>query len=142
MFRRFTAYLTVLVLLGTTLIPLGAFAAPAGGNHKPRQRSARKLAPELETATTGTIRVIVQTKGGPSPSHDQAIAKMGGKKRKAFAQINALVADVPASSLSELAAREDVAYVAPDRRVSAQMDVTRETVGADLVQKGFVGNHG
>jgi serine protease AprX len=109
---------------------------------KPNQRPARKLAPELEAATAGTVRVIVQTQGTPSAAQDEAIARADGKKQKAFAKLDAFAAEVPAGSLTDLTARQDVAYVSPDRRVRAQMDVTRETLGAGLVQRGFAGNTG
>ncbi len=41
-----------------------------------------------------------------------------------------MTVEVPADSIAELAAREDVAYISPDREVHAEMDVTRETTGA------------
>jgi subtilisin family serine protease len=46
-----------------------------------------------------------------------------------------MVVDVPRSEVASLAARDDIAYVSPDRVVKAQMDVTREATGAALAPK-------
>lgn len=84
-----------------------------------------------------TVRVIVQTKGRPTAAHDQAIASRRGTKRQALDALDVLVADLPASEVASLAARDDVTYVSPDRTVKAEMDVTREATGATLVQSGL-----
>lgn len=47
-----------------------------------------------------------------------------------------------ASAVASLAARDDVEYVSPDRAVKASLDVTRESVGASLVQAGTSGVKG
>ncbi|MCA1592435.1 MAG: hypothetical protein LC754_07250 [Acidobacteria bacterium] len=139
MLRRITSCLTVLSLLFVSLAPLtSAFAASAGANQSGQHRAAGKVAPELSAggASSRMVRVIVQTKGHPTAAHDNAIAGKGGAKRQTFNALDAVTADVPASAVAELAARDDVAYVSPDRAVKAQMDVTRETTGASLVQAG------
>src|SRR5919202_124461 len=142
MLRRLTASLTVLSLLLVSLAPLlaPALAAPAPQGHgKPQPR--RKLAPEFDGAANSgeTVRVIVQTKGHPSAAQDQAINAKRGAKRQTLDALDVLVADMPASEVASLAAREDVAYVSPDRAVKAEMDVTREATGASLVQAGTAG---
>jgi serine protease AprX len=138
MLRRFATLLTVVALFVTSLAPLNVFASTATRKSRP-VNGERKLAPELDSAKSGTIRVIVQTKGRPTAAQDNAINAKGGSRRKSFDSLDALVADVPATALAELAARSDVLYVSPDRRVRAQTNVqtnvTREAVGADLVQQ-------
>ncbi len=84
MLRRIAAYFIAITMLLTPLTSFNASASPVGQQRQAHARVARKLAPELETATSGTVRVIVQTKGRPSAAHDQAIAGRGGSKRKAF----------------------------------------------------------
>jgi serine protease AprX len=142
MLRRLTASLTVLSLLLVSLAPLTApaLAAPAAQSHgKPQPQ--RKLAPEFDGAATSgeTVRVIVQTKGLPNAAQDQAINARRGAKRQTLDALDVLVADLPASEVASLAARDDVAYVSPDRAVKAEMDVTREATGASLVQAGTAG---
>ncbi|MBD0326763.1 MAG: hypothetical protein ICV68_10040, partial [Pyrinomonadaceae bacterium] len=142
MLRRFATYFITLTLLATSLVPFTTLAAPAAPSQNNNQRRARKLAPELETATSGTVRVIIQSKGRSTAAQEQAVAAKGGSKKKTLEALNVLVADVPAGALNELAAREDIAYISPDRRVRAQMDVTAQAVGADLVKQGFAGAPG
>ncbi|HVG35388.1 MAG TPA: S8 family serine peptidase [Pyrinomonadaceae bacterium] len=96
------------------------------------------MAPELESgAATGNVRVIIQTKGRASADLDAAISKAGGSKRNAYEALDAMVADVPANSLASLAAREDIAYISPDRAVKSQgSSFDNETTGAAQVQAG------
>ena len=136
MLRRLATLVTTVALFVTSLLPYSVSAAPATQKTGRPVRGERKLAPELDAAKSGTVRVIVQTKGRPTAAQDSAINAKGGSKRKSLDALDALVADVPAAALSELAARSDVLYVSPDRRVRAQMDVTKEAVGANLVQDG------
>src|SRR3712207_5529759 len=135
MLRRITAFITVASLLFAFAAPLGAFAATQ--DSKGGRRQAAKLAPELGSAATSneTVRVIIQTKGA-SAALDAALAERGANKRRRFEALDAVVAEVPAGALAQLAERDDVSYVSPDREVRAQIDVTRETTGAALVQAG------
>ncbi len=107
-------------------------------------RRKSKLAPELAptdvapaASSQGFVRVIIQSKGHLTTAQDGAIARRGGKKQQGFDELDAVVADVAVGELGALAAREDIAYISPDRVVNAQLDVTRETTGAALVQSGL-----
>ena len=135
MLRRITSFFTVIGLLFASLAPIATFAAPDNQNGQPRL--VQKVSPEFESATnsTGTFRVIIQTKGRPSAAHDSAIGSGGGTKRKQFDALNTIVADVSGNTLAELAARDDIDYISPDRTVRAQMSVTREAVGAGRVRR-------
>ena len=143
MLRRITSSLTALSLLVVSLSPLtSVFAASNAGQKSPKQqRRESKVAPELseKAASTQMVRVIVQTKGQPNAAQDDAVTRKGGRRRQTFAALDAMTVDVPANAVAELAAREDVAYVSPDRQVRAEMDVTRETTGASQVQAGVSG---
>ena len=92
MLRRFATYFIAVTLLVTSLAPLNTFASPAAPK---QQRRERKLAPELETAKSGTVRVIIQSKGRSTAAQDQAVSAKGGNKRKALEALDAMVADVP-----------------------------------------------
>jgi subtilisin family serine protease len=142
MLRRTTTLLTVLALLTASLAPLSVEAA-AGKSQK--QGRGSKVAPELSgsaAASSHSVRVIIQTKGRPTQAHDGAIKARSGAKRQSFNALDAVTADVPASAVAELAEREDVLYVSPDRAVKAALDVTRDATGASQVQAGAQDSHG
>ena len=146
MLRRFTAYISLLSLVLVTLVPVTAFAASVnqGQNHSTR-RASSKVAPELTTAGTSsqTVRVIIQTKGRPTSAQDNALTSAGGRKRHSFELLDMLVADVPANAVATLAARNDVAYVSPDRPVKSEAsNRTNEAPGAAQVQRGLAGMPG
>jgi subtilisin family serine protease len=151
MMRRITSLLSVLALLTTSLALLTSSLAPLAGvaaaaPKSQKQGRARKVAPELSgsaaAVSSQTVRVIIQTKGRPTQAHEGAIRAKGGAKRQSLNALEALTADVPASAVAELAAREDVLYVSPDRTVKAALDVTRDTTGAAQVQGGSKGAQG
>ncbi|HET6261332.1 MAG TPA: S8 family peptidase, partial [Chloroflexia bacterium] len=143
MLRKFTACLSLISLMMVSGAPLTVFGKTTASNNNRQARQNKKLAPELESSSTsnGTIRVIIQTKGQPSAEQDNAIANTGGTKRASYSALNAVVADVPASSVASLAARADVEYVTSDRPMQAQGDLMT-TTGADSVQQGLAGMPG
>lgn len=135
MLRRITATLSIASLFIISIVPTAAFAK---NQSQIKRAHARKLAPELASATSNeTVRVIIQSKNSFSQSQEDAITNAGGAKRRSYEALDAVVADVPANALAALAARDDIAYVSPDRTVRAQMTVTRETTGASAVQQGL-----
>jgi len=141
MLRRILASLILLGLVTPYFFSTRTSAAPAASNKS--QKHNPKLAPELDSAATNdAVRVIIQTKGRPSAAHDDAIRAKGGVKGHAFDSFDALTAVVPQSAVADLAARDDVAYITPDRKVSGQLAITRETTGAALAQSGFQGTPG
>src|SRR5688572_3018960 len=99
MLRRFIACLTLSSMLFVSLSPLATLAAPSAGQSGQQGGARRKLAPELESSTAGETlqRVIVQTKGRPTATHEAAITDRRGMKRRGYEALNALVAEVPAS---------------------------------------------
>ncbi len=138
MFRRPLALTILLAVVSVHLAPLPA-NAPASPKQKKAQKRASKLAPAFETAgpATDLVRVIIQTKGRPSAAHAEAVVSRGGAKGRAFEMLDVMTALVPRGSLASLSAREDVAYISPDRKVAGAMAVTRETTGAALAQAGL-----
>src|SRR5207253_8756209 len=102
MLRKITAYLSLISLVLVSVAPLTAFANTAANGNRQAQQ-AKKLAPELEasTASAGTVRVIIQTKGQPSVNQDNAIANAGGRKRASYDAPNIVVADVPANPVAD-----------------------------------------
>src|SRR3954462_11958884 len=131
MLRRITASLIVLGLTATYLPPLALGSAPAPKKSDSAPKRNAKFAPEFDNAAGSTeqVRVIIQTKGRPSAAPDSAIASKGGSKGATFEGFDAMTAVVPAGSVASLAARADVAYISPDRKVEGRMAVTREATG-------------
>ncbi|MBA3766734.1 MAG: S8 family serine peptidase, partial [Acidobacteria bacterium] len=141
MLRRITAYLILVSLVLVSVAPLTTFAATAKKSNNGQAQAHKKLAPEFESGNaTGSVRVIIQTKGHPSADQENAISKAGGSKRDAYEALDTMVADVPASSIQSLAARDDIAYISPDRVVKSQGNFTTETTGAAQVQAGTSGS--
>jgi hypothetical protein len=132
MLRRFTACTILLALVSAYISPLAADAAAATPKKNTPKRSS-KLAPEFEAAGASEelVRVLIQTKGRPSAAHAGAVQSKGGAKGRSFESLDVLTAVVPRGSLASLAAREDVAYISPDRLVAGAMAVTRESTGAE-----------
>ena len=140
MLKRITTYLSLSSLIVVSLAPTISFAAPSrgNGNNSPRHIE-KKAAPEFASTNgaNGTVRVIVQTKGAPTAALDTALTNAHGNKRASFSEFNTIVADVPLNQVATLAARPDVQYVAPDRPVKAQFNLTNDTTGATQVQNGL-----
>src|SRR5947209_657029 len=143
MLRRTLASLVLLALTTAYLSPLAASAAPSPKKNTPKRNA--KLAPEFDNASATPndfVRVVIQTKGRPTSAQESAINSKGGAKARTFDALDAFTAVVPKGSLAELAARDDVSYISPDRAVKSQLAVTRETTGAALAQAGLQGAPG
>jgi serine protease AprX len=143
MLRKISAYLSLISLVALTLAPaMTASAAPRNGNHQ--RHVEKKAAPEFSktNGSTATVRVLIQTKGAPTAAQDGALARAHGNKRASYDALNMIVADVPLNEVAGLAARADVLYVAPDRPVKAQMNLTNDTTGVSQVQAGQAGAPG
>src|SRR2546427_1698247 len=129
MLRRITAYLSLISLVAVALAPMATtYAAPRRSGNQQRHVE-KKAAPEFASThgSTATVRVLIQTKGAPSAAHDSALTRVRGNKRASYDALNMIVADVPLNEVAGLAARKDVLYVAPDRPVKAQMNLTNDT---------------
>ena len=140
MFRRITVTISLLSLVLVSILPLTTFAAPTK-QPQDQVRKQKKQAPEFDSTNNSgaTVRALIQTKGTPSAAHDGALASARGHKRSSHSELNLIVADVPLNSIAALAARDDVAYVSPDRPVKADVNLTTESTGADKVLAGFAG---
>src|SRR5438132_8003549 len=142
--RRFAmsrriALLIIVAIVSASIVPLASFAAPKAG--KAQRARVSKLSPSLASSASSseTISVIIQTKGAPSAAQDAAIQSKGGRKRSSFDAMNMVVADVPRSSLADLAARDDVNYISADKPVHANIDLVTESTGAAQAQAGAPG---
>ncbi|HZU21561.1 MAG TPA: S8 family serine peptidase, partial [Terriglobales bacterium] len=95
-----------------------------------------KLAPELQGRDAAdSVDVIVQFNQSPTDRHFAKVTSKGAEVTAKLASVNGgAFAHLPASSLAELAADPDVAYVSLDRPVhntgTSSIDYTPETVNA------------
>ena len=79
-----------------------------------------KLAPELRaTNSSQSVDVIVRYKVTPGATHVANLGGHQGQVRKDLSSLKDLAATLPASQLDDLSNDPDIAYIAPDRKVSA-----------------------
>ncbi|HYW71551.1 MAG TPA: hypothetical protein VE961_10970, partial [Pyrinomonadaceae bacterium] len=135
MLRKISASLSLISLLVVSLAP-AALATPLTAAAPPQVE--KKSAPEFANTngSTASVRALIKTKGAPTAAHDAALAHSHGRKRATYDALDVVVADLPLNEIASIAARDDVLYVAPDRPVKAQMNLTNDTVGASQVQAG------
>jgi subtilisin family serine protease len=128
------------------LLAIGAILAAvtpamAAGPRSP-QNSDAKLDHELRLrarTSGGHSRVILQLT--PGTSADVALRGLRGTIGRRLASVGGQVADVPDTSLSDLARLPGVSGVSLDRRVSGTMERTGATIGSNWVREslGFDG---
>ncbi len=91
-----------------------------------------KLAPDLEGSRAGRrVDVIVQYKTSPGPRQHAALQAKGGRFRSALPLVRAAAYSLPYAALEALAADPDVAYVSPDRPVTASLDYATRAAQVD-----------
>src|SRR5260370_4147065 len=74
-----------------------------------------KLSPDLSTATSSSVSVIIQYDTDPTGADEQRIAGRNGKVDRTLRSIRAIAAQVPQSSLDALSTDPNVSYVSPAR---------------------------
>lgn len=101
-----------------------AFAGSAFGGSK--------ISPDMPAASsTGTVDVIVQYKH--FAGRNANVFTHAGRIHRHFQSIPATHMTVPVSELKALAANPAVAYVTPDRTTVGLLDVTTQTVNANVL---------
>ena len=113
-----------------------------------RFSSAIDIDPDVLSATTGLLRVIVQARPGQLAQAEREIASLGGAMSKPLAIVNGFAATVPADRVGDLSALRSVAVVSLDREVkmagssdsNPQKSVYRKVVRAEELEKaGYTG---
>ena len=104
----------VLGLLAATTIT--AFAATTS--------TSSKISPDAAAYTSSSVPVIIQYKQAPSSLETLLISLLGGLVKTVLGTIYALVANVPLSGLSQIAADPNVTYISLDRAVNARQEVS------------------
>ena len=91
-----------------------------------------KLAPDLPTYGPGTLDVIVQFVGQQSETPKGRITGLGGRFRSELGAIRGASYNLPIAALNALREDPDILYISPDREVTATLDYSGPTVGAQL----------
>src|SRR5260370_14360893 len=90
---------------------------------------AVKLSPELhQIYPQKQTDVIVQFRELPTESHFDLVRGQGGVMKSSLSVVNAATFTVQGSALQALAARNEIAYISPDRPVRGAIDTTVATV--------------
>lgn len=100
-----------------------------------------KISGDLEQADPSSmVDVIVQFKQPPTEAHHRRIRSRGGVYKKSLDLVKGSLYSVPAGALAAIAEDPNVAYIAPDRPVTAMLDITAQTVNANIaLQYGWDG---
>ncbi len=91
-----------------------------------------KLAPDLPTYGPGTLDVIVQFVGQQSETPRNRITGLGGRFRGELGAIRGASYNLPIAALNALRDDPDILYISPDREVTATLDYSGPTIGAQL----------
>jgi len=97
-----------------------------------------KLAPDLDGHRRGaSVDVIVQFKTSPGAKSHAAIQSRGGTLHATLPLVRAASYSLPFDALEALAADPNVAYVSPDRPVTATLDYATRAAQADLASISY-----
>ncbi len=127
------------------LMPFSAFALTHESTKQPKNP---KIASDVvvRSFSDQTVHVIIQYKQDPSQTEQDLVDRLRGKGKKSLSFINAIAAQVPASSLDQIASDPNVAYISKDHPVAARQvsitkaEFTTEPINAPQVwSKGFNG---
>src|ERR1700761_4731791 len=95
-----------------------------------------KISAELNRVDPGsTVDVIVGYHTHPTEEHFNRAHALGGADKKRYSRIQSAAFTMPASALKTLASDPDVKFIAPDRKVKAHLNITAQTIHADLAWK-------
>ena len=82
-----------------------------------------KISDDLQNADpSSTVNVIVQWKHTPEQDQDDKVTSRGGKRVSKFSHVKAGKYAIPAYAINDLANDPDVAFISPDRPVTAKFD--------------------
>ena len=86
-----------------------------------------------DASASKTRDVIVQISGTSFAEDIAAIKRHGGRVKRSFSAVNALLVEMPSNRIEELALENDVTFISPDRQVSIATDAVSRLVGANQI---------
>ncbi|HZB47341.1 MAG TPA: S8 family serine peptidase [Pyrinomonadaceae bacterium] len=124
-------------LLSLALLLSGVFAgSPAAASKRSGRKAASpsdKISPDLRESARRNggerVTVIVQPKGEWGDEQEGTVRAHGGRVKHKFENMDERVVEVPAGAVEALAARDDVAYVSPERETAATGHLVSTTGG-------------
>src|SRR4051794_37641774 len=84
---------------------------------------------------SSTVDVIVQFSGRPDAAQAARVRALAGNPKADLSVINAAVYSIPGSAIESLSDSPGVAYVSPDREVTATLDFANTAVGAQSARQ-------
>src|SRR5919199_5983879 len=96
-------------------------------NNSGRGAGGKKVSPDLRGDGANLVRVILQLDGKPSGKLNALLNRNGVHVRASFNNLNAHVVELPGNVVDELADFSEVAFVSPDRKMSAAGHLTAAT---------------
>ena len=136
------------------LVALASFASLSFGqrdsfNDERTKPRASKMAPDLQSlaeraqlspTANKNVRVIVQFKQTPTQHHFDKVQGRGGKLGARLELVNGGVFSLPASALKDLADDDEVAFIAPDRNLTATDVLTGDAINVSAAWSKNLGN--
>src|SRR5438445_42069 len=110
------------IILCLVLAAVAAWSAP------PHKTKLAGDLPNLDPQTT--VPVIIQWTSAPDDLKDAKVANLGGRVTTRFRSIKGGAYKLSGAGIQSLADDPDVAYITPDRPVSAKLDNTAGAVNA------------
>ncbi|MBB6142626.1 serine protease AprX [Silvibacterium bohemicum] len=131
------------------LFVLGLLATCSGPVFAQTSSANSKISPDAAASSSTNLPIIVQYRNPPSSLETSLISLLGGLVTSVLQTIHALVATVPQSALSQIAADPNVVYISLDRPVASREavtitapDYTTQPINAPAVwQSGYLGTN-
>ena len=140
--KHLTALLVIAALLALPLAGAPGAAASnkgrGGGQDGEHGRNASKVSDDLREQVrrnggAGKVTVVVQPKGEWTDEQEGAFVAHGAHVKQKHENLDSRVIEMPAAAVEALAAREDIAYISPDRETHALGHISL-TTGADAAR--------
>ena len=91
-----------------------------------------KISPDMPKSTAnGLVDVIIQFNGTPSKDVMKQLGPYGQIKKQ-FKSVNAINISLPLATLQSLQTNPSVKYISPNRTMKGSLDITTQTVNANL----------
>jgi len=114
----------------------GVLAYGSGPRHEKVSKDLKNVDP------SSTVDVIVQWNSGAKQEQDDKVSNWGGRTKHKFSSVKAGKYSLPAYAVSTLANDPDVAFISPDRPVSAKLDYSAAAINASAAWRRHLNGNG
>jgi len=152
--RKLAATLLLLMMAGAFLFPSHAIllaqshpmspASEASFDDPRLDKFPKDLLSRIDGAGAGgqLLDLIVQSDERPGPALRLLIKQRGGKIKRQFKSIKALLVELPIAELEGLAAQPGISFITPDRQITGRMDATARALGVDKLREPAASSYG